>query len=145
MSEKEPRKDRLHWEYDETGYFVMFHKNGGSYKMNENDTGIFTFNCQPDADHIYYCNTDGDEMIEGYTFRAEIDDKLGEGVFDIICKEFLEHGFAWEVADHPSEIDILEYYDRFNLVPKIVDPYEHIAQIAMQGWDAEWKYYSEEV
>ncbi len=144
MNEQEPQNWHLTWEYDESGEFVMFRKDGREYKMNEDDTGIFTFSHQPEADHIYYCNTDGDEMVEDYTFRSEIDDKLGDGVFDFICREFLEHGFAWEVAQHPSEIDILEYYHRFNLIPKIVDPYEVIALDALKNFDKEWDYYQDE-
>ncbi len=146
MSEYEPQPKNWHlsWEQDKNGEYVMFRKNGRDYKMNEDDAGIFTFSHQPDADHIYYCNTDGDEMVEDYTFRAEIDDKLGEGVFDFICQEFLEHGFAWEVAEHPSEIDVLEYYARFNLVPEIVDPLDQIVLDAFKNFTAEWKYYSGE-
>lgn len=83
MSEQEPYGWNLSWEYDESGEFVMFRKDGRDYKMNEDDAGIFTFSCQPEADHIYYCNTDGDEVIEDYTFRAEIDDKLGEGAVQL--------------------------------------------------------------
>lgn len=44
MSEREPKKWELSWEYDDTGDFVMFRKDGRDYKMNEDDAGIFTFN-----------------------------------------------------------------------------------------------------
>jgi len=49
MSEREPQNWRLTWEYDESGEFVMFRKDGRDYKMNEDDAGIFTFSCQPEV------------------------------------------------------------------------------------------------
>ena len=147
MSEYEPQpkeKWSLHWENDEYGEYVIFRKNGCDYRMCSDDVGIFTFSHQPEADHIYYCNSDNGEVVEDYTFRAEIEEKLGEGVFDFICREFLRHDFSWEVAQHPTEIDVLEYHRKFGLIPKIIDPIEQLAAKEAKNLDAEWVYYSQE-
>jgi hypothetical protein len=147
MSEYEPQPKeqwQLHWESDIDGEYVLFRKNGYDYRMTADDVGVFTFSYQPEADHIYYCNTDGDQVIEDYTFRAEVDEKLGEGVFDFICREFSRHGFAWELAEHPTEIDILEYHRKFGLIPKIIDPFEQQAAKECKNLDKEWAYYSDE-
>lgn len=138
------------WDYeylsnDDEGYHLNFRTEETSFQARPDDTYLFLFPEWEDCSFIYRITELTETGYRGYRiFERMINERLGEGVWSKLIDEMVEVDFDIAEQEEPDADDIDSYCKMFGEAPRKKHSLEAIVRTAMDHFEDEWKYYSQE-
>lgn len=141
--EQEPRIYNFPWQYD-TEHFLRVASDHGQLEMRPSNTEVYMYTDDHELDHIYVrMEWLDDDTSRGYRLFRELCDRLGEGAFDALVEQLIDHGYDLAPDEEPlqSDIDAWESVFKREYLPNKIDK---VVKFAMEHFTEEWEYYQDE-
>lgn len=142
--EREPQH-QFPWQRDQQGEYLNIRSEHGLYEIRQENTLMYLFPDQPDADHIFiYSHEDEGAVYGARIWRIAFDDILGAGAFGSLYDQMFDRGFEMAPDEEPSPLDIQSWENHFQREYVKPNPIDKIVELALRNFDDAWRYYSEE-